>query len=501
MDILEGKIMQKKSNAKQAVCFVGAAALLILTILQIDYIAAQIVYIADGYGGASYILSDLLSMAGYAAIAVCLLLMGLQREKPNYDDENNCCRRQEKTLNVVIFAGTCALLLSKLVSLLAGFGTGTYWVWENDYFQLHFTFFGMLPNLLKVIAYAVLAVIAAVAAFSPQKQAIKPLWFITPALVLIANILISVLNVIYRYNWYGGYSPFTGWGFVLILLEIIATGATGLILADPGLLENFSKTGNTGFAQNPQGQQGQQGRQGQQRQDNAYGASSGAYRNGETRYYSAPPQHPEGYCGMVKHILLLIFTFGIWWLIWVYRTTEFLNRTHGEPKRSGLCQLLLCLFVPFYSIYWVYASCKRIDKISYYNGIPGEITVMCVLFEIFIPILAPIFMQDTLNKLVTWRVNSPGSAPQRPEAGQQPNSEPQRPEADQQPKSEPQRPNSEPQPKAEPQAASREAYQRREYTPQPHRTGAYQPKPAARKQQQAGTQRRNRKRAKFKIKN
>lgn len=398
--------MQQKLNAKQIVCFAGAAALLILTVLRIDYIVARILYIFQGYGGGGYILSDFLSMAGYAALAVCLLLIGL--------------RKESRTLDIVIFAGTCVLLLSKLVGLIVGFTAGSYWVWGSDYFEMSFTFLGMLPNLLKVIAYAVLTALAAVAVFSAQKGAIKNLWFITPALVLLANILVSGLNVIYRYNWYGGYNAFSGWGFAQILLEILATLAVGLVLANPMLLENFSKTGNTanrGFSEATQDQSGEYGfsqnaeepdfdGEAQSTENAGFSGETQDYGNGfaqetQSRYYSAPPQHPDGYCDMLKHVLLLIFTFGIWRLIWVYRTTEFLNRMPEEPKRSGTCQLLLCLFVPLYDIYWVYKSCQRIDKLSYYNNIQGEITLMCVLFEIFISILAPIFMQDKLNSIVT----------------------------------------------------------------------------------------------------
>ncbi len=397
--------MQQRLNVKQIACFVGAAAMLLLAILKIDYLIARIVYIVQGYGGGSYIFSDFLGMAGYAAIAVCLLLMGL--------------RKESKALEIVIFAGTCALLMSKIAGLTAGFTAGTYWVWGNDYFEMSFTFFGMLPNILKVIAYAVLVAIAAVAAFSAQKRGIENLWFIAPVLILIANILTSGLNVIYRYNW-GGYNAFSGGGFGQILLEIIATLALGLILANPQLIERFSKTNGADseeFAEESQGQGDEHGfyqnaenlgfdGEAQNTQSEGFSEGvqdfdSGSAQNTQTRYYSAPPQMPEGYCDMLKHVLLLIFTFGIWRLIWVYRTTEFLNRMPQEPRRSGTCQLLLCLFVPFYDIYWVYKSCQRIDKLSYYNNIRGEITLMCVLFQVFIPILSPIFMQDKLNNIVT----------------------------------------------------------------------------------------------------
>ena len=401
-------MMQQKLNAKQVVCFVGAAALLILAILRVDYVIAQIINFANGYGGGGYFLSYFLSMAGYAAMAVGLLMMGLQR------------KNEEETSKILIFAGTCALLLSKLVNLILGFIVGSYFVWGYNYFEMNFTFFGILPNLLKLIAYAVLTAIAAVAAFSAQKQAIKNLWFITPALVLLSNILISALHVLYRYNWVGGYNAFSGGGFVQILLEIIATLAVGLILANPQLLERFSKTheANTeGFGEASQDQRGAYGfsqsaetagfdgeaqrTEGEEFSGGGQDFGSGFAQSTETRYYSAPPQQPEGYCDMFKHVMLLLFTFGIWRLIWVYRTTEFLNRMPEESKRSGTCQLLLCLFVPLYDIYWVYKSCQRIDKLAYYNNIRGEITLMCVLFEIFISILAPIFMQDKLNSIVT----------------------------------------------------------------------------------------------------
>ncbi len=427
--------MQQKSNAKQLVCFIGAAALLILAILRADYLVARIVNFSQDYGGGGYFLSYFLSMAGYAAMAVCLLLMGLQRKK------------NEKTLKIVIFAGTCGILLSKLVNLILGFILGSYFVWGYGYFEMRFTFLGMLPNLLKFIAYAVLMAIAAVTAFSDRKQGIKNLWFITPTLVLVSNILISALNVLYQYNWSGGYNAFSGGGFIQILLEIIATLAVGLVLANPQLLENFAtnngagfdgdaryygggfdqsgeygfnqSAGTTGFAGNAQDTETESFDNNEQNAEtesfdgnaqdaetrefagNTQNDGSGTAQNAETRYYSAPPRRPDGYFDMVAHVLLLIFTFGIWRLIWVYRTTEFLNRMPEEPNRSGVCQLLLCLFVPLYDIYWVYKSSQRIDKLSYYNNIRGEITLMCVLFQVFIPILAPIFMQDKLNSIVT----------------------------------------------------------------------------------------------------
>ena len=44
----------------------------------------------------------------------------------------------------------------------------------------------------------------------------------------------------------------------------------------------------------------------------------------------------EAYCSMVKHVLLLLFTFGIWYLIWIYKVTGYLNAVKDEEPREQL---------------------------------------------------------------------------------------------------------------------------------------------------------------------
>lgn len=109
----------------------------------------------------------------------------------------------------------------------------------------------------------------------------------------------------------------------------------------------------------------------------------------------------EAYCGLVKHILLLLFTFGIWNLIWIYRMTGYLNCVEDEEPRNPTTKLLLCMFVPFYSIYWVYKSAQRIDKLAAAEGISSDLSTLCLILAIFVGIIPPILMQDKINAIVT----------------------------------------------------------------------------------------------------
>ena len=132
----------------------------------------------------------------------------------------------------------------------------------------------------------------------------------------------------------------------------------------------------------------------------------------ETGSTTAAPA-PEVYCGLVKHILLLLFTCGIWLYIWIYRVTGYTNNVQGEENRDPTNKLLLCLFVPFYVIYWMYKTAQRLDKMAAAKNIPSDLSTLCLILAIFVPIIPPILMQDKLNDIVTGRVApaAPAAAP------------------------------------------------------------------------------------------
>lgn len=110
----------------------------------------------------------------------------------------------------------------------------------------------------------------------------------------------------------------------------------------------------------------------------------------------------SAYCSLFVHVLLLLFTFGIWLLVWIYRMTDFTNKVEmdGEGDRNPTTKLLLCMFIPFYQLYWTYKTAQRIDRMANRCSIPSDISTLCLVLEIFVPIVPPIIMQDKVNTIV-----------------------------------------------------------------------------------------------------
>lgn len=109
-------------------------------------------------------------------------------------------------------------------------------------------------------------------------------------------------------------------------------------------------------------------------------------------------------CNILVHILLLLFTSGIWQLIWIYRITGYLNCVENEPKRHPGSEMLMCMIIPFYMIYWVYKSAQRIDALAKKVSVLSDLTIVCLILEMFAPIVPAILMQDKVNRILETKV-------------------------------------------------------------------------------------------------
>ena len=219
----------------------------------------------------------------------------------------------------------------------------------------HLNFANVL-SLLGNLGMAFLAVVF-VTDYLPQfREQMKKLWFIPPAVLALVTLLI--IGTV----WF--------WDVLRLLAESAGMFLAAMWIAYP---EGLSQKTVTAPAE-----------------------------TGSTAATATPA--PEIYCGLVKHILLLLFTCGIWLFIWIYRVTGYTNNVEGEENRNPTNKLLLCLFVPFYTIYWMYKTAQRLDKMAAAKNIPSDLSTICLILAIFVPIIPPILMQDKLNDIVTGRV-------------------------------------------------------------------------------------------------
>ena len=107
----------------------------------------------------------------------------------------------------------------------------------------------------------------------------------------------------------------------------------------------------------------------------------------------------RGYRYLCTHLLLMFFTFGIWELIWIGKTTKYINSVTTKDKMSVVGNILLCLFVPYYFVVWNYKIATRLDKYADENGISSDITAACTLLSFFDNIAVSGLIQGKINEL------------------------------------------------------------------------------------------------------
>lgn len=69
-------------------------------------------------------------------------------------------------------------------------------------------------------------------------------------------------------------------------------------------------------------------------------------------------------------------------------------------QRKPVCELLLFMFLPFYSIYWMYKTAEYVELYGIENGRQDKISVLCLIFTLVSPLFATVLIQDKINLIV-----------------------------------------------------------------------------------------------------
>lgn len=344
----------KPRNMNNIRLIAGCTAVLLAIFELVFFFTSDVSYCIE-YGLDFYFVIRLVAIIGYVMIAVSLLT-------------------NKKDLLLVIGVGTYTL--PTIFFFFDGFKTNSYSVesaWgAYDGITERFSFICMMPDLLFVgaaITFLLMVIILSGEKQSGKREQIKPYWFLPTAVYAVAKILNIILYYVVP-EWVGKGYPFSASGIIYSVLEFILLLLVCMYCscdAEPkeDVLVSIENEGEM-----------------------------------ETVPITKQTVYPDGYYEMVKHIVLLLFTFGVWNFIWTYRVTNFLNKVKGEEPRNATTQVILCIFVPFYLIYWTYKSAERIDKLGAQKGVESDIKIICLIFSIFFYFLAPIFMQDKINAIV-----------------------------------------------------------------------------------------------------
>lgn len=268
-------------------------------------------------------------------------------------------------LVIVGLGVTAVALLARQRNIVLGIGFGFLAI--SPLFNLSASLWAIaLYSLFRFITYSLAAFLSVVylTAFAPRiREKTRMFWFL-PVICL-------GVGYVFYFIYLGKYSGigFSGIHTVTLSLSLLAQ-IVGLLLA-------LYWAANTETVSNNYGGQ--------------YAGSNTSAGAGNSAY-----------CGLFVHVLLLLFTFGIWALIWIYRMTDFTNKAEmdGEGDRNPTTKLLLCMFIPFYQLYWTYKTAQRIDRMANRCGIPSDISTLCLVLAIFVPIVPPIIMQDKVNTIV-----------------------------------------------------------------------------------------------------
>ena len=108
----------------------------------------------------------------------------------------------------------------------------------------------------------------------------------------------------------------------------------------------------------------------------------------------------KGYRYLGTHILLYLITFGMWQLVWTYKTTKYVNIIYPQDKMKPVANIILCLLVPFYSVFWGFKVARRVDKFAERSLIKTRISAIVLIIGFFSEAAASLLIQSKINEAI-----------------------------------------------------------------------------------------------------
>lgn len=99
-----------------------------------------------------------------------------------------------------------------------------------------------------------------------------------------------------------------------------------------------------------------------------------------------------------RFIFLSFITFGIYRLVWLYKTTRFVNQyTSTGRKRDPFTSMLFCL-IPGYYPYWAYNTIKSIQAEN--DSLDSSFNCILPVVGLICPLVCDLYVQSTINTYI-----------------------------------------------------------------------------------------------------
>ena len=106
------------------------------------------------------------------------------------------------------------------------------------------------------------------------------------------------------------------------------------------------------------------------------------------------------YIPMAKHIFLSLITCGIWVLVWIYQVTKALNKVEKAEERRPGWELFLCMFLPFYGLYWLLKTAENVELYGAEKEKTIKLDMVVLAIGLICPLFATVLIQNKINLIV-----------------------------------------------------------------------------------------------------